>query len=50
MSGSPEQQRWEIVRRSLLNIVAQIRDMFPDGRYTLDIRIVEREQVARAPR
>lgn len=44
MSNNPEQQRWESVRRSLLAIVAQVRDAFPNGRYTLDIRIVERGQ------
>jgi hypothetical protein len=46
MSGSPEQQRWESVRRAMLAIVAQVRDLFPDGRYTLDIRIVERGRAA----
>ena len=45
--STPEQQRWETVRRSLLAIVAQVRDAFPQGRYTLDIRIVPRDEAAR---
>lgn len=45
--STPEQQRWETVRRSLLAIVAQVRDAFPQGRYTLDIRIVSRDQAAK---
>ena len=39
-----ERQRLERLRRALLNIVAQLRDAHPDGRYTLDVRIVPREQ------
>ena len=39
-----EKRRLERLRRALLNIVAQVRDLDPDGRYTLSIQIVPREQ------
>jgi hypothetical protein len=39
-----ERQRLERLRRALLNIVAQVRETDPDGRYTLDVRIIPREQ------
>ena len=42
MTDDLERQRWERLRRALLNIVAQMQDT--GGRYTLDVRIVRREQ------
>ena len=42
MSGEQERQRWERLRRALLNIVAQMQE--PGGRYTLDVRIVSKER------
>ena len=39
-----EVKRWERLRRALLNIVAQQHDVDPDAQYTLDIRIVPKEQ------
>ena len=39
-----EQKRWERLRRALLNIVAQQHDADPNTRYTLDIRIVQKDQ------
>ena len=39
-----EQKRWERVRRALLNLVAQQYDADPNARYTLDIRIVPKDQ------
>jgi len=41
-----ERQRWDRLRRALLNIVAQVHDADPDTRYTLDIRIVRKDQGA----
>lgn len=45
-----QQQHWETLRRALLMIVAQTKERDPAGRYTLDIRIVPREQATRPPR
>lgn len=39
-----ERQVWERLRRALLNIVAQLQAVTPDSRYTLDIRIVPKDQ------
>jgi hypothetical protein len=39
-----DRKRWERLRRAFLNIVAQQHDVDPDARYTLDIRIVQKEQ------
>ncbi len=39
-----EQQRWDRLRRALLNVVAQVQDADPDSRYTLDIRIVPKDR------
>jgi hypothetical protein len=39
-----ERKRLERIRRALLNLVAVDRDGHPDGRYTLDVRIIPREQ------
>jgi hypothetical protein len=39
-----DQRRMERLRRTLLNIVAQQHDADPTCRYTLDIRIVPKEQ------
>ncbi len=39
-----ERERWERLRRALLNIVAQMQEADPDGRYTLDIRIVPKDR------
>ena len=44
----PERQRWERLRRALLNIVAQMQQ--PDSRYTLDVRLVPREQTQQTTR
>ncbi len=42
MTDDPERQRWERLRRALLNIVAQMQDA--GGQYTLDIRIIPKDQ------
>jgi hypothetical protein len=42
VSPDQERQRWERLRRALLNIVAQMQQ--PDARYTLDIRLVAKGQ------
>ena len=42
MTDDLERQRWERLRRALLHVVAQMQDA--GGRYTLDIRIVPKEQ------
>jgi hypothetical protein len=39
-----EQKRWDRLRRALLNVVAQQHDADPAARYTLDIRIVPKDQ------
>jgi hypothetical protein len=39
-----EQKRWDRLRRALLNIVAQQHAADPAARYTLDIRIVPKDQ------
>jgi hypothetical protein len=39
-----ERQRWERLRRALLNVVAQQHDADPDAQYTLDIRIVPKDR------
>ncbi len=39
-----ERARWDRLRRALLNIVAQLQEADPGGRYTLDIRIVPKER------
>ena len=36
-----ERSRWEQLRRAMLQVVAQFQE--PEGRYTLDIRIVSKE-------
>ncbi len=41
-----EQQRWDRLRRALLNVVAQLQEADPDSRYTLDIRIVPKDRTA----
>jgi hypothetical protein len=38
-----EKLRLELLRRALLNVVAQVRDLDPNGRYTLSIAIVPRD-------
>ena len=43
-----ERQRWERLRRALLNIVAQMQQA--GGRDTLDVRIVPREQTQQTTR
>lgn len=43
-----ERQRLERLRRALLNIVAQVRETDPDGRYTLRIEIVQRDQAQKS--
>ena len=43
-----ERQRWERLRRALLNIISQMQDA--GGRYTLDVRIVHREQTEQTTR
>ena len=48
MSDDVERQRWERLRRALLNIVAQMQDA--GGRYTLRIELVTREQPETSPR
>ena len=48
MTDDLERQRWEWLRRALLNIIAQMQD--PVGRYTLDVRIVRREQTEQTTR
>ena len=40
-----ERQRWERLRRALLNVVAQQHEADPDARYTLDIRVIPRERI-----
>jgi hypothetical protein len=47
MTDDPERQRWERLRRALLNIVAQVQDA--GGRYTFDIRIIPKDQQRRSP-
>ena len=42
MTDDTERQRWERLRRALLNIVAQMQQS--GSRYTLDVRIVPKEQ------
>ena len=42
MTDDPERQRWERLRRALLHVVGQMQPA--DSRYTLDIRIVPKEQ------
>ena len=42
-----ERQRWEQLRRALLNVVAQQHAADPSTRYTLDIRIVPKEPAQR---
>ena len=37
-------KRMEMLRRALLNVVAQQHDADPTCRYTLDIRIVPKDQ------
>ena len=39
-----DRERWEQLRRTLLNIVAQMRRADPQSRYTLDVQIVPKEQ------
>jgi hypothetical protein len=48
MTDDSERRRWETLRRALLNIVSQMQQ--PGGRYTLDVRIVPREQPTTNPR
>jgi len=38
-----DRERWERLRRTLLNIVAQMQGADPEAKYTLDIRIVPKE-------
>jgi len=45
MNGD-ERQRWERVRRAFLNLVAQLHAADPASRYTLDIRVIQRDQTA----
>lgn len=45
----PERAMWERARRTVLAFVAMIRDLDPDGRYTLDVTIVPRDKQARKP-
>jgi len=42
-----ERQRWEQLRRALLNVVAQQHAADPSTRYTLDICIVPKEPAQR---
>ncbi len=42
-----ERQRWERFRRAVLNMAAQLVEADPSGRYTVDVRIIERDQQAR---
>jgi len=42
-----ERQRWEQLRRALLNVVAQQHAADPSSRFTLDIRIVPKETVSK---
>ena len=39
-----DRERWERLRRTLLNLVAQMQRADPQSRYTLDVRIVPKEQ------
>ena len=39
-----ERERWDRLRRALLNIVAQVQEADPGARYTLDIRIVPKDR------
>ncbi len=38
-----ERGRWEQLRRAVLQLVAQFQE--PDGRYTLDVRVIPKERV-----
>ena len=38
-----DRERWERLRRALMNVVVQMQGADPDARYTLDIRIVPKE-------
>jgi len=42
--SEPERQRWERLRRALLNVVAQQHEADPQARYTLDIRVIPKER------
>ena len=42
-----EMKRWEQLRRAMLNIVAQQHAADPQTRYTLDIRVVPKENVSK---
>jgi hypothetical protein len=48
MPEDAERQRWERLRRALLNAVAQMQQ--PGGRYTLDVRLVVTEPPEPTPR
>ena len=48
MTDDLERQRWERLRRVLLNIIAQMQDA--GGRYTLDVRIVPKGQTEQTTR
>lgn len=51
VANQPRAQRshedWEQLRRALLMLVAQFKATDPDGCYTVDIRIVQREGAKR---
>lgn len=44
MTAEQERERWELLRRTLLAVVAQTRDMIPHGELTLAIAIAPRDQ------
>ena len=42
-----QRQRWEQLRRALINVVAQQHAADPSSRFTLDIRIVPKEPASK---
>lgn len=43
LAPDPELKRWEVIRRSLLAVVAQQHAADPSARYTLSIKIQPKE-------
>lgn len=45
-SPAKSQAEWEQLRRALLMIIKQFKESDPDGCYTVDVRVVQRERPA----
>ena len=42
-----ERRRWERFRRAVLNMAAQLADADPSGRYTVEVRTIERDRTTK---